>query len=60
VSFPRVQYGARPFTLQHVDLLAEGEDFQGGIESTADEDSKHREHGQNEFEHGFIPCNTAW
>ena len=54
-----VQYGARPFALQHDDLLAEGEDFQGRIAATAEEDSKHREHGEDEFEHSFIPCNTA-
>ena len=58
-AIQRVQYGARPFTLQHGDLLAKGEDLQRRIAATAEEDSKHREHGEDEFEHGSIPCNTA-
>jgi len=42
-AIQRVQYGARPFTLQHGDLLAKGEDLQRRIAATAEEDSKHRE-----------------
>ena len=34
-----VQLWAWPFPLQHGDLLPEGEDFEGGIASTAEEDS---------------------
>ena len=45
-SVPRIQYRPRPFALEHGDLLSEGEDFQGGIASTAEEDSD----GGNECE----------
>jgi hypothetical protein len=38
-SVQRVQYWPRPFAFEHGDLLSEGEDFEGGIASTAEEDS---------------------
>jgi hypothetical protein len=38
-SVQRVQYWPRPFAFEHDDLLSEGEDFEGGIASTAEEDS---------------------
>ena len=38
-SVQGVQCWPRPFALEHSDLLSEGEDFEGGIASTAGEDS---------------------
>jgi len=38
--------GCGRFTLEHGDLLADGEDFQGRIAASAEEDSKHPEQGK--------------
>jgi hypothetical protein len=43
-SVPGVQFWPRPFSFQHGYLLSEGEDFEGGIASTAPEHS----HGHKE------------
>ena len=39
---------ARPSPLEKGDLLSEGEDFEGGIASTAEEDTDHGEDGEDE------------
>jgi len=41
----------RPFPFQHGDLLAEGKDFEGGIASTAKEDSDGDKEREDDFEH---------
>ena len=51
--------GRGRWRFQHGDLLAEGEDFQGCVAPTAEENADHREYGKDEFEHGFIVRNTA-
>jgi hypothetical protein len=48
-SVPGVQSGPRPFPFEHGYLLSEGEDFEGGVASTAQEDSE----GEKETEEGF-------
>jgi hypothetical protein len=48
-SVPGVQSWPRPFPFEHDDLLSEGEDFQCGIASTAEEDPE----GDKETEKGF-------
>ena len=35
----RIQTGARPFPLENGDLLEEGENFEGGVAATTEEDS---------------------
>jgi hypothetical protein len=59
-SVQRVQYRVRPFAFQNRDVLAEGEDFQRRVAPTAEEDADHRQHGEDEFAHRFIPFNTPW
>ena len=44
-----VVHGA--LTFQHSDLLSEREDFEGGIASTAEEDTDHGEDGEDELLH---------
>jgi hypothetical protein len=44
-----VQCWPRPF--EHGDLQSEGEDFEGGLASTAKEDADHGEDGEEEFGH---------
>ena len=46
-----VQGRPRPFAFEHGDLLSQGEDFQGGIASTAKEDPDHGEDGKDELRH---------
>ena len=48
---PGVQFWPRPLPLQHGDLLAEGEDFEGGIASTPKEDSDGDKEREDDFEH---------
>jgi hypothetical protein len=36
---------------EHSDLLSEGEDFEGGVASTAEEDADGHEDGEVEFRH---------
>ena len=50
-SVPEVQFWSRPFPFQHGDLLAEGEDFESGIASTAKEDSDGNKEREDDFEH---------
>ena len=50
-SVQRVQYWPRPFAFEHSDLLSEGEDFEGRIGSTAEEDTDHGEDGEDELRH---------
>jgi hypothetical protein len=50
----RVEYG---------ELLPKGENFQGRIPSTAEEDADHGEDGEHEFRHGFTVVtwrNARW
>jgi len=51
-SVPGVQSWPRSFAFQHGDLLAEGEDLESGIASTAkkDADSNNKER-KDDFEH---------
>jgi hypothetical protein len=37
--------------LEHGDLLSEGEDFEGRVASTAEEDMDHGEDGEDEYRH---------
>jgi hypothetical protein len=46
-----VQGWPRPFAFEYGDLLSEGEDFEGGIGSTAEEDTDHGEDGEDELRH---------
>jgi hypothetical protein len=46
-----VQGWPRAFPLEHGNLLSEGEDFEGGIGSTAKQDADHGENGEDEFRH---------
>ena len=46
-----VQLWPRPFPFQHGELLSEGEDFEGGIASTAKEDSDGDKEREDGFEH---------
>jgi hypothetical protein len=50
-SIPGVQFWSRPFPFQHSDLLSEGEDFEGGIASTANEDSDGDKEREDDLEH---------
>jgi hypothetical protein len=50
-SVPGIQFWPRPFPFQHGDLLAEGEDFEGGIASTTEEDSDGDYKGEDDFGH---------
>ena len=47
-----VQGRPRPLTFEHGDLLSQGEDFEGRVASTAEEDTDHGEDGEDEFRHG--------
>ena len=38
-SVQAIQFWPWPFSFEHGDLLSEGENFEGGIASTAEEDS---------------------
>ena len=44
----------RPFPFQHGDLLSEGKDLEGGITSTAKEDSDRHKEGEDDMEHESI------
>jgi hypothetical protein len=50
-SVTGVQLRPRPFPFQHGDLLSEGEDFEGGIASTAQEDSDGHKESEDDLEH---------
>ena len=50
-SVQGIQFWPRPFPFQHGDLLAEGEDFEGGIASTPEEDSDGSKEGEEDFGH---------
>lgn len=39
------------FPLEHGNLLTKGEDVEGGVASTAEEDTDHGEDGEDELEH---------
>jgi hypothetical protein len=54
-----VQGRPRPFAFEHGHLLSQGEDFQGGIASTAEEDADHGEDGEDELRHELNRCNMA-
>ena len=45
-----VQLGARPFAFEHGDLRLEGEDFNGGVMPTAEEDADGGQERNGEFE----------
>jgi hypothetical protein len=47
----RIQTGTGPFPLENRDLLSEGENFQGGGASTAEEDADHSDDSEDEFRH---------
>ena len=51
-SVPGIQFWPRPLPFKHGDLLAEGKDFEGGIASTAKEDSDGGKDREDDFEHG--------
>jgi hypothetical protein len=53
-SVPGVQFWSRPFPFQHGDLLSEGEDFEGSIASTANEDSDGDKEREDDLEHESI------
>jgi hypothetical protein len=62
-AVPGVQFRPRPFPFQHGDLLSEGEDFEGGIASTAKEDSNGDKEREDDLEHESILLtrrNVAW
>ena len=46
-----IQGWPRPFAFEHGDLLSEGEDFEGRIGPTAEEDTDHGEDGEDELRH---------
>ena len=56
-----VQRWARPLALQYGDLLAQGEHFERGIPTTAQEDPDRGQEGEDEFEHDspLVTCGTA-
>jgi hypothetical protein len=45
---------ARSFPLEHGELLTQGEDFQGSVLPTAQEDSDSGQGSKEEFEHGTL------
>lgn len=53
-----VQGRTRSLTFQHTILLSECDDFEGGIASTAEEDTDHREDGEDELLHE--PTVVTW
>ena len=42
------------FPLEHSHLLSEGEDFEGGVAPTAEEDAEGRPDGENEIQHELM------
>ena len=57
-----VQFGPRSLPFEHGDLLPEGEDFEGRVAATAEEDTDHGEDGEDEFRHELTlvtRCNVA-
>jgi hypothetical protein len=44
------------FSFEHCQLLTQGEDLQGGIASTREEDSQYRQHCRNDIDHKFLVC----
>jgi hypothetical protein len=50
-SFPGVQFWSRPFPFQYGEVLSEGEDFEGGIASTANEDPNSHKEREDDLEH---------
>jgi hypothetical protein len=57
-----VQFGPRSLPFEHRDLLPEGEDFEGRVAATAEEDTGHGEDGEDEFRHELTlvtRCNVA-
>jgi hypothetical protein len=62
-SVQEVQGWARPFALEHGELLSEGEDFKGGVAATAEEDADDGEDGEDELGHKLTLVtrrNVAW
>ena len=49
----------RPLALEHGDLLSQGEDFEGGVPATAEEDADRGEEGEDELRARTHPCNMA-
>jgi len=47
-----------PFGLEHGELLTEGEDFEGSVAASAEEDADDGEDGADECQHA-LPCNMA-
>ena len=47
----RAQEWPRPFSLEDRDLLSEGENFKGGVASTAEEDAGGGKESENVFDH---------
>ena len=52
------QAGARPLPLEDCHLLAKGEDFEGGVTATADEDADCGKETRGRMRAQIIPCNT--
>ncbi len=46
-----VQFRTRSFAPEDRDLLSQGEDFEGGITSTTEEDTNRSQESKDEFEH---------
>jgi hypothetical protein len=49
----RVQRWPRPCAFEYGELLPKGENFQGRIPSTTEENADHGEDSEDEFRHGF-------
>jgi hypothetical protein len=56
-----IQTGTGPLPLENCDLLPQGEDLQGGVLATAEEDSDCAQEGKDEFEHEsyVVTCVTT-
>jgi hypothetical protein len=50
-AVPGIQRRPRSFTFEYGDLLPEGEDLEGRVTPTPEEDSDHGEDGEDEFGH---------
>ncbi len=56
-SVQGVQFWPRPFPFEDGDLLSKSENLEGGIASTAEEDSDGDKEREDEFEHETHPFN---
>ena len=50
-SIQGIQFWPRPFSFEHGDLLSEGQNFEGGIRSTAEKHSDTDKEREDEFKH---------